>query len=303
LANLLLRGAECVAAARRGYTGRTTLVIHTRPMTLADVPVGMRLKEQAGWNQLEADWRRFLDMEPDGCFVAEQDGMPVGTVTTCVFGPVAWIAMMLVDAAVRGQGIGRALMVHALEFLEGQGVRSVRLDATPLGQPLYEKLGFVAQYQLARFAGTLPAAEAVSGVSAAGADRIERLLQLDRAITATDRRKWACRLFAERSEALRVVERGGETLGFLTVRPGTRALLIGPCLATAEAGPLLFADAWHRYAGRPVFIDIPTGNRPAVERAQAQGLAVQRHLLRMCRGPEVVERTQELWASSGPELG
>ena len=72
-------------------------MLQIRPMTLSDVPLGMRLKAQAAWNQLEGDWRRFLDLQPDGAFVAELDGTPAGTVTTCIFGPVAWVAMMLVE--------------------------------------------------------------------------------------------------------------------------------------------------------------------------------------------------------------
>ncbi len=278
-------------------------MLHIRPLTLADLPVGMRLKQQAGWNQTEADWQRFLALEPEGCFLAERDGLSVGTTTTCLFGPVAWIAMVLVDAAVRGQGIGRALMQHALAYLDQQGVRSVRLDATPLGQPLYEKLGFSVEYPLARYAGTLLPADPVLDVATAQPEQFDRLLQLDRAVTGTDRRKLLLRLFAERPEALRVVERTGSVLGFVTVRSGTRALQIGPCLATPEAGPLLLADAWHRYAGQSVFVDIPLGNMTAGALAQAQGLTVQRPLIRMCRGLAVTERSTELWASSGPEKG
>src|SRR6266849_965159 len=72
--------------------------IHIRVMTVADIPLGMRLKAQNAWNQLEADWRRFLTMEPDGCFVAEWRGTAVGTACTCTFDDVAWVAMVLVDA-------------------------------------------------------------------------------------------------------------------------------------------------------------------------------------------------------------
>src|SRR5262249_32451649 len=108
-------------------------------MTEPDIALGMRLKQQAGWNQTEADWRRCLALEPDGCFVAELDSQSVGTVTTCTFGDVAWVAMVLVEETVRGRGIGRALMERALAYLESTGVRCVRLDATPLGRPLYEK--------------------------------------------------------------------------------------------------------------------------------------------------------------------
>src|SRR5205807_2729579 len=119
-------------AEREGYLSPMRI----RPMTSADIPLGMRLKQQNGWNQLEADWQRLLALEPGGCFVAEVDGVGVGTAGACVFGPVAWIAMVLVDAERRKQGVGTALMEHALAYLNGRGVRSVRLDATPLGQPL-----------------------------------------------------------------------------------------------------------------------------------------------------------------------
>ena len=83
-------------------------------MTAADVPLGLRLREQAGWNQTEADWRRFLDLQPDGCFVAELDGAAVGTTTTCVFGRVAWVGMVLVAEPARGRGVGAALLGAAL---------------------------------------------------------------------------------------------------------------------------------------------------------------------------------------------
>src|SRR5437868_6482511 len=102
-------------------------MIHIRPMTPADIPFGMSLNEQAGWNQVAADWERMLALEPEGCFAAEWNGTPAGTVTTCVFGPVAWIAMMLVEESQRGRGIGRALMEQSLSFLESRDVRTVRL--------------------------------------------------------------------------------------------------------------------------------------------------------------------------------
>src|SRR6516162_4176250 len=112
-------------------------MIHIRPMTAADLPLGLRLSQQAGWNQTTADWRRFLDLQPTGCFIAEWDATPAATLTTCIFGSVAWIAMVLVEESLRRRGLGQALLHHALSFLEQEGARSVRLDATALGRPLY----------------------------------------------------------------------------------------------------------------------------------------------------------------------
>ncbi|MBI3694939.1 MAG: GNAT family N-acetyltransferase, partial [Acidobacteria bacterium] len=45
-----------------------------RAMRLADIPAAMRLKEAAGWNQIEQDWANVLAMEPEGCWVEELDG-------------------------------------------------------------------------------------------------------------------------------------------------------------------------------------------------------------------------------------
>ncbi|HND56795.1 MAG TPA: GNAT family N-acetyltransferase, partial [Pirellulaceae bacterium] len=130
---------------------RASIVV--RRLTTADVPFGLALSTAANWNQLEADWRRVVTLEPYGCFVASLDGRDVGTVSAVVFDSVAWIGLMLVDPSVRRRGVGRALMEHALAWLEQRQVATVRLDATPLGQPLYEQLGFTVDYLLDRFAG------------------------------------------------------------------------------------------------------------------------------------------------------
>jgi GNAT superfamily N-acetyltransferase len=280
-------------------------VISIRAMTSADVPLGMRLKQQAGWNQLAEDWHRALDLGPGGCFVAELDGSAVGTTTTCVFGQVAWIAMVLVDAAMRNRGVGKALLQHALSYLDDRGIPSVRLDATPMGQPLYEKLGFVTEYPLARYDGISSASGGapLNPEVTPGSGRGDDLLALDRSIVQIDRRKLLLRLFAERPEALRIVIRNGKLAGFSTMRFGGNAVQLGPCLGTAEAGPLLLTDAWQRLAGQRVFIDIPQGNRAAVQWAEARGLAVQRPLVRMCRGPAPAEDFSRIWASFGPEKG
>jgi predicted N-acetyltransferase YhbS len=278
-------------------------VIRIRPLIGADIPLGMRLKHQAGWNQTEADWARFLELEPEGCFVAEWNGAAAGTVTTCTFGPVAWIAMVLVEMSLRGRGLGQALMGHALSFLDQRGIPSIRLDATPLGQPLYEKLGFVAEYSLARFEGSPTPDKPLGLVAPASVKQLAAMVDVDRAATGTARGKLLERLFAEFPHEVRVVQRSGQLEGYIMARPGSRARFIGPCIATAKAGPLLLADALSRYAGQAVYIDIPSDNGEPQRLAQARGLRVQRPLLRMGRGPRVAENIPALWASSGPEMG
>lgn len=281
-------------------------MIHIRCMTAADIESGMRLKAQAGWNQTPADWRRMLAMQPDGCFVAEWNGVLVGTTVACLFDTVAWMAMVLVDATLRGRGIGKALLRHALEFADGQGASSVRLDATPLGQSLYEQLGFLPQYSLNRYAGSLPAelpGQQAVGVRQAETNDYPTLLLLDRAVTQTDRSKFLVRLFQEHPDGTYVATKHGQIAGYYTLRPGSSAWQPGPCIAEPEVGPDLLQHAFGHLRGRPVLLDVPAENEAAAELAQTSGLAVQRSFVRMCRGREITDDTKKLWASSGPELG
>ncbi len=279
-------------------------MLRIRGMTVADIPLGMRLKEQAGWNQVEADWRRLLDLQPDGCFVAELDDNPAGTVTTCRFGPVAWVAMMLVDQKFRSRGIGRALMTRALDDLDSAGVRTIRLDATPLGRPLYESLDFVAEATLARYGGALPPAGGPPRVNEARPSEVlEGLTELDLDVTGTDRGRLLLRLAGEYPDSLLVVFEAGEIAGFLLSRPGSKARRIGPCIAGERTGLLLLDDARRMYPGEEVTIDIPVDNAPAVALAESWGLGVSGLLTRMGRGRPVKEDLNRLWASAGPEKG
>lgn len=224
--------------------------------------------------------------------------------TTCTFGEVAWLAMMLVEPDLRGRGIGTALMQHGLAYLERQGVRSVRLDATPFGRPLYEKLGFEPQFSLTRYDGLLtPVGGSVAGVEPIPEDALPEVLRLDRQITGTDREKLLRRLWAEDAGAMRMVYAGGRAMGYCGARPGSDALFLGPCIAAPEVGELLLADAAFRYAGRRVYLDIPADHQPATAFAERVGLTPRRQLLRMCRGEPVREQVECLWASSGPEKG
>ena len=196
--------------------------------------------------------------------------------------------MVLVDEAVRGRGVGTALMRHALAFLDGRGVRSVRLDATPLGRPIYEKLGFVAEYELARYAGLLPTASGALGVESIS--ELLPIFRLDAEVTRTDRNSLLSRMYGENNGAFRVVRRDGEMIAYLASRPGANAMQIGPCAAKEKAaGRLLLTDACARLGGQRVFIDVPLPNRAAVAAVEEMGLTVQRCLLRMGRGEPVRE--------------
>ena len=67
--------------------------------------------------------------------------------------------MIIVDAALRGRGLGRAVMEQIIDLA---GPREMRLVATTDGLPLYEKLGFKADGRISQHQGQ---ARAMSGDS------------------------------------------------------------------------------------------------------------------------------------------
>src|ERR1035437_1402272 len=149
------------------------MTVEIRQMAPADVDAGLRLCRASGWNQLESDWRCFLDWNPRGCRAAVSDEVVVGTVATLRLEErFSWISMLLVDPAMRGRGIGSTLLRDALRLLED--VETVRLDATPAGKVVYERYGFLDEYPLVRMralAHTFASDAAPSGARpTAGAD-------------------------------------------------------------------------------------------------------------------------------------
>ncbi len=290
---------------------RTFEAAAIRPMGGADIPAGLRLCGQAGWNQTAEDWQRLLEWEPGGCFVAERDGRVAGTVTTTVYEPgLAWVGMLLVDGAVRRQGLGRALLAHALDWIESErGVPVSALDATPLGKPLYDGMGFVDQFSLQRHEGAAPSPAVhpggPPGVRPLRADDLSTLAALDTSVFGADRRRVLQSLIEAHPDRCHLFERKGIIRGYVCGRTGARTGYVGPLVATDRAAAeVLLGAALAPLAGRTVTLDVPDGNEDAVLLVRQLGLRPQRPLLRMARGaPLPPADRKRCYAIAGPEIG
>ncbi|HEY7931392.1 MAG TPA: GNAT family N-acetyltransferase [Acidimicrobiales bacterium] len=85
-------------------------------------------------------------------FVARADGLIVGTLALVVFtiptGVRAWIEDVVVDADMRGRGVGVALTQAAMAEAKARGARTIDLTSRPsrtAAHELYQKLGFVVR--------------------------------------------------------------------------------------------------------------------------------------------------------------
>lgn len=291
-----------------------TLEVEIRPLGEADLPKAMRLKELAGWNQTGTDWLRLLRLEPRGCFAATEGGRLVGTVTTTTYGSkLAWIGMVLVDPSFRRRGIATRLMKAALSYLDGEGIETIKLDATPDGRYVYERLGFESELMIERWSrrglsdigdvgdAQLERAEG-AGASTIEAARLKEILELDRAAFGADRARLLESLLADGLVSAHIMEGAG---GYALARVGASADYVGPLVASNfETATLLLDYVLARLASRPVYVDVNTRFESAVRALALRGFQKQRELVRMRRGAKTAAGTsRQVFAIAGPEVG
>ena len=254
----------------------------------------MLLKQAAGWNQTEQDWLRVLELEPEGCFAIDRDGRLVATASSiCYDRELAWIGMVLTLPEFRGQGLARNLMERAIQFLDGRGVRCIKLDATSMGSPLYRKLGFVDECPIERWR------RAPAPGSARDLGSYEPDANRDFEAFGADRSRLLSQLAAGEAASI-------PGSGYAMGRPGANAAYFGPCVAAdAETAEKLLEWFLARHPGEPVYWDLLPENREALRLARRFGFERVRELTRMARGVSSSSRAgvQQTYAIAGFEFG
>lgn len=274
-----------------------------RRLTFDDIGSMMRLRDLAGWNQTEADLRRLLMLEREGCFAACVGGRVVGTATTTTYGSdLAWIGMVLVDPEHRRRGIATALMEQALACLRARGIRTIKLDATPAGRSVYERLGFIAENVVERWSGT------AHGKFVEGTHTTDwrDVAALDRLVFGADRGELMRSMLADAATPL-LVRWGQErnVAGYACGRAGVRDGYIGPVVGDGvDTVRALLSPAFARFEGRLVNVDIVAEFPGAIELMRDLGFERQRELLRMRLGPAIqLASLPRVFAIAGPEVG
>jgi ribosomal protein S18 acetylase RimI-like enzyme len=96
-----------------------------------------------GANDTEERWRARLADGP--CFIAYDDGRPVGMVAGRVVDDAAELISMWVAPEARRQGIGRGLIERVVEWAAGRPLSLRVMDGNQAAVAAYERHGFVLQ--------------------------------------------------------------------------------------------------------------------------------------------------------------
>ncbi|WP_018352617.1 GNAT family N-acetyltransferase [Longispora albida] len=219
-----------------------------RRLGVAELPACMALAADRGWQPEEAKWRLLFSVGE--VYGLELGGQVIATATLTRYGTgLGAISMVLVAAAHEGKGHGRRIMNHLIDAAGPE--TTVFLHATPMGQPLYEKLGFRVTHHVGMHAGTMDVPPARISRPATHAD-LPDLIALDAKIFGVERADLVTRLL-DFAASVRIALDGS---GYAAAWDNTSNHVIGPLLAgslTTAQG--LVSDLAADVAG-PVRLDL-----------------------------------------------
>lgn len=287
------------------YGGLGPVILRT--FTKADISFGMQLKKQANWNQLSQDWEMILDASQGGNFVALRNGVPAGTVTTVTYSNrFSWIGMVLVDPTIRRSGIGKTLLLEAINFAKKSG--TVRLDATPEGKKLYDTLGFKDEFRLTRLQSIGKNFDSLSCTlkcQPMKASDLSEILKMDGPIFGADR-KIILKHFLKNKPNLAWVYKSNKKIeGYCFGREGSTFTQIGALIANKqEIAEALFLHAIKNETNTSFIIDTLDSQKSWNNFLKNIGFVKQRPFIRMYLGKHPhTGQPQKQYLIAAPELG
>jgi GNAT superfamily N-acetyltransferase len=264
------------------------------PLTLDDLPGCMALAVDRTWRAEEHKWRLLFEL---GTVYGARDetGAPAGVVVLTRYGDeLAAIGMMLVAARYGRRGLGRRIMTHVLAETAGA---TVFLNATDMGRPLYEALGFAPVGTTHTFAGELDVPRRVGRSRPAEPGDLAAIRRLDAQVNGADRPRLV-RFLPGFTEQLRVIEPDDRITGYAGGWRNVDNFVIGPVIADrAEDAATLIADIAAAVDG-PVRMDLDGGHPWLREWVTRRGLAERAVEPVMLHGGTALPGDRSRWFAS-----
>jgi GNAT superfamily N-acetyltransferase len=276
-------------------------------LAAADLSDAEALVADAGWNQVAADWRMFLELGT--VYAVRAAGRVVATAAIMPYGGrCAWISMVLVAGDYRRKGLATRLLRRCIDDGLAAGLVPV-LDATPAGRTVYQPVGFQDAWSFQRLAAPAPRADDAqipAGITIHHADDKSwpDLTAYDAAAFGADRGAVIARMRGRLRGTDLFAIRQNRCAGMLLGRDGRVASHLGPLLAEDdETAQALLTHALRIVPG-PVFIDLADQKAAVRQWLESRGFAPQRPFTRMLYGRSTsFDDGQRTYAVIGPEFG
>lgn len=236
-------------------------------------------------------------------FVADEAGRVVATGVAGAHATTGWVGAIFVEPARRGAGLGRRITAAVLDELERREARSQILIASPMGRPMYERLGFRVLDQQVRFAidGLAPDPGLPDPrIRSFRADDVAAITALDRAATGEDRRA-ALEALVSSTSTLVAVDAADTVRAYLARTPWRGGALIAP--DPEDALRLLERRRRATGVGDRAGAGVLASNRAGRERLRAAGWHEEFGGVRMIRGEPLDWQPDAIFGQFNGALG
>jgi len=276
-----------------------------RMMDVRDIPSAVRLTGSEGWGFTAQDFRRLLQLDPQGCFIASDRHRRVGLITTTSYDSFAWIGNVIVAESARGRGVATELIGHAISHIESRGIKRVGLYSYLETRSLYKKFSFVERMRFLRYVGTTGARDKKEARSLAR-DRLSEIVRFDRDRFGANRKNLLELLYREFPHLCFVLEDRGRIEGYVMAKGAQFGYEVGPWVCDHSViglvDTLLNAELKRMGKGR-VEVTVPKRNRIANHALVRSGFSPVGEVAQMFRGGFPKCRDDTIFAIGALEKG
>jgi GNAT superfamily N-acetyltransferase len=283
-------------------------MVEIRRINSDDIGECLKLSKAESWNQTGNDWLLLIDDPLNISLAAISENHIAGTATAINYeDDVAWIGMVLVDKSFRGHGISKILMGSLLEKLKS--VRSVKLDATPAGKPVYEKFGFREECIIYRMTNRCYKVNRPlqyrKELKIIDSPVLNEVIDFDSPVFGAKRGNLINYLIKGCPDRSWYIKQDGEISGFALTRHGNKFNQIGPVYAINPGiATELISMALESLVGLPVVVDVPADKTELINLLHLEGFETQRHFVRMFLETNPLPgRREHQFLICGPEFG
>lgn len=219
-------------------------------------------------------------------------GTIIGVGTAILHDDTAWIAHIIVNTDFRNQGIGTTITRHLIASLQADGMKTISLIASTLGEPVYKKLGFEKDVDYLFFK-TEQKSHDVTKKSISFEPRFQgQLLALDARVYGEIRTQ----LLLPHLDRARIILEQNEITGYYLPTLGE-----GPIVAQTDfAGCSLLAE---KHSNENTRVVLPMQNKTAIEFLHGHGFVQFLTGSRMHRGRRIPYQPTKIYNRTGGNLG
>ncbi len=272
-----------------------------RQMSRDELALVLQWAVAEGWNPGVNDAEAFFDTDPQGFFIGEVNGEPVGSVSAVTYDEhFGFVGLFMVRPEFRGEGYGDEIWETGMLHL---GSRNIGLACRVEQENYYGECRFQLAYRSVRREG-IGGGTRPQQVVELGSVPMEELTAYDARLFPAPRPQFLESWIRQPGTTALGIVRDGRLSGYGVLRPCHTGHKIGPLFADdRQTADSLFQGLAAAVPSESIFLDTPEPNVAAVELARQHHMSpVAQTAWMYTKGPPAVDM-QRVFGMTSRGLG